>query len=66
MLYSEDATSVTSTMLRLISPFGESDGRCVHASDCLDSFVKVGFTFKSSFIYRFIYKFRFLGGGCNP
>jgi hypothetical protein len=27
---STDATSVTSTMLRLISSYEESDGRCVH------------------------------------
>jgi len=29
------ATSVTLTMLRLTSPFGEGDGRCVHISDYL-------------------------------
>jgi len=29
-----DATSVTSTLLRLISSFDESDGRCVHVLDC--------------------------------
>lgn len=34
MLYLEGTTSVTPTMLRLISPFGESDGRCVHTLDC--------------------------------
>lgn len=32
---STDATSVTSTMLRLISSCEESDGRCVHILDKL-------------------------------
>lgn len=34
MLYPEGTTSVTPTMLRLISPFGESDGRFVHTINC--------------------------------
>ena len=30
---SRGTISITPTMLRLISPLGESDGRCVHVSD---------------------------------
>lgn len=55
MLYSEGATSVTPTLLRLISPFGESDGRYVHTTDCYFRLLYcIGLTAKSSFVYIFI------------
>lgn len=52
MLFLEGATSVTPTLLRLIFPFGKSDGRCVHALDCCIHGAKLSLiTFKSIFIY---------------
>ena len=48
-----DTTSVTTTMLRLISPFSESDGRCVHASDFQIFMIKNKITSKSTFIDNF-------------
>ena len=51
MLYLEGTTSVTPTLLRLIFPFGKSDGRCVHALDCRIHIGNFGYiTFKSIFV----------------
>lgn len=52
MLYPEGTTSVTPTMLRLISSFDESDGRCVHTLDCgFNKTCYFEFTTKSILLY---------------
>jgi len=55
MLYFEGTISITPAMLRLISPFGESDGRCVHTLGChIHKSMLLLITFKSTFIFIFI------------